>query len=144
MFCKGPFAIRENDIFFSMCFQYPSLPEVQSLLLFLGNSTYYFSGNTISENTKEYFLENLMSILKTGYWQLLYKSTFVIGEGDLFLVCVFQYLSLPEILSLLISLGKSNLLRGSTNLENIRIVFEILNVLTNRKEVQNSVCHLRS
>ena len=77
-----------------------------------------------------------MSILETSPLQLFCTGTFIIGESNLFLVCIFQYFALSEVSSLLISSSKFCLIflsLGRTVLENTIILSGILNVYCKTK-----------
>ena len=73
-------------------------------------------------------MEYLMSVWTTGFWQLFCKVTFIGKAATFSLVCVLQYLSLPEDL---LQFGKFYLLfflLGSTIPENTKISSGVMNV----------------
>ena len=120
-------------------------------------------GNTIPWKRKVYCLEYVVSILKTGSWQFFCKGTFITGESDsAFSMCSFSHF-VPRIWSLLIPLKNFAcfffpwwvlflriqafflgywiciLKQKLSMMKNRKCSYK-----NNRKELQNSVCHLRT
>ena len=91
LFCKGPFIIGKNNLFFGMCSSVPFTSRSLDCAVFPRKFFLFFLplGKNISQNTKVYCLEYLACIFNNWLLKVVLQRYFYHWEEQPFLLYVF-------------------------------------------------------